>query len=578
MMISARKSRSRIIARTVVLIILFVSSVETDSLWAGVNEWTRLGLPEGGALARLISDPKDPNTLYASNAGDVARRGVGISKSTNGGVSWRTITVGLPNAVVSALAIDTQNSNTLYVGTWRRGIFKSTDAGENWQAAGLSDFFILTLTVDPTSRSTLYAFASNNTPQDLGIYKSTDAGTSWVNLGIPTPRAWEIEAMAIDPNNPRTVYAGDGGCCSDGGFYKSSDAGATWVEAPALQYCLTNAILIAPHDSNVLYTGASCITTRGRDEVVVRSIFKSIDAGASWGAVNTGLPEFAGGVNALVIDPDHPQILYAGLSDDYPSIDKDQQAARLFRSIDGGETWVAFNDGLRNVAVQNLVLARGTPNVLYAYTTDGLFKMTDSALLATSVRLDPATARLGGSFTATLSGINLTDETFFDVRFRSPGSTTELVGLNWQQGLSATHSVGMDTATGTWTVTGLRAHQDVNDHNGSYLSVTATLTVNSVSGLRLDPASVRAGGSFTVTFSGMNLTAETYFDVRFRRPGSNTDEVALNWQKGTSASHDVSIGTDPGSWVITGIWSHQSANDHSSDFVPVSGILMVAPF
>src|SRR5262245_27033301 len=223
MMISARKSRSLSVARTIALITLFAWSCETDSLWAGVNEWTRLGLPEGGALASLISDPKDPNTLYASNAGDVAQRAVGISKSTNGGVSWRSIAVGLPNATVSALAIDPQDSNTLYAGTWRRGIFKSTDAGESWRETGLLDTFIFTLTVDPTNSRTVYAFSSNNSSQGLGIYKSADAGTSWKNLGTPTPRAWEIEAIAIDPTNPLTVYAGDGGCCSDGGFYKSSD-------------------------------------------------------------------------------------------------------------------------------------------------------------------------------------------------------------------------------------------------------------------------------------------------------------------------------------------------------------------
>jgi para-nitrobenzyl esterase len=43
-----------------------------------------------------------------------------------------------------------------------------------------------------------------------------------------------------------------------------------------------------------------------------------------------------------------------------------------------------------------------------------------------------------------------------------------------------------------------------------------------VTGITFDPGTVRAGGNFSVRFSGSNLTDKTYFDVRFRRPGSTT--------------------------------------------------------
>ena len=98
-----------------------------------------------------------------------------------------------------------------------------------------------------------------------------------------------------------------------------------------------------------------------------------------------------------------------------------------------------------------------------------------------------------------------------------------------------------------------------------------------VSDMRFDPASVQMGGPLTATFSGTNLTNETYFDIRFRTPRSATDEVVLNWQQGRSARHTVPLGTAPGTWTVTGVRAHQNINDHSSDFAPLSVILTVTP-
>jgi hypothetical protein len=97
-----------------------------------------------------------------------------------------------------------------------------------------------------------------------------------------------------------------------------------------------------------------------------------------------------------------------------------------------------------------------------------------------------------------------------------------------------------------------------------------------VTGMTLSPARVKRGGSFTATISGTNLSANTYFDVRFRRPDSITDEVTLNWQQGTSASHTVPSGTTIGTWTITGVRSHEVLNDQSGSFATVSATLTVS--
>ena len=108
-----------------------------------------------------------------------------------------------------------------------------------------------------------------------------------------------------------------------------------------------------------------------------------------------------------------------------------------------------------------------------------LARYNNDLLLATGIQFDRASVRVGDLFTATFSGTNLSDQTYFDVRFHSPGSATDQVALNWQRGTSATHNVPSGTATGIWSVTGIRAHKDIGDHNGGFVSVSATVTVSS---------------------------------------------------------------------------------------------------
>jgi hypothetical protein len=85
--------------------------------------------------------------------------------------------------------------------------------------------------------------------------------------------------------------------------------------------------------------------------------------------------------------------------------------------------------------------------------------------------------RAGESFTATFSGTSLSGEAYYDLRFRAPGDSTDHVALNWQRGLSGTHRLPTDTPTGTWTVTGVNPHQNIDDHTAAFVSVSAELLV-----------------------------------------------------------------------------------------------------
>ena len=90
---------------------------------------------------------------------------------------------------------------------------------------------------------------------------------------------------------------------------------------------------------------------------------------------------------------------------------------------------------------------------------------------------DVQSVRRGSSVTFTFSGNNLTNTTYFDVRFRAPGASADDLALNFQQGASAPHTVPLSTAVGDWTITGVRAHVDASDYTGPFVPVQATLSV-----------------------------------------------------------------------------------------------------
>jgi tungstate transport system substrate-binding protein len=118
------------------------------------------------------------------------------------------------------------------------------------------------------------------------------------------------------------------------------------------------------------------------------------------------------------------------------------------------------------------------------------------------------------------------------------------------------------------------------DNIGSFLLDNSPLTTTAdpaVNSIVLSPATARSGDTFTATFAGANLSAQTFFDVRFRRPGATSDEVVQNWQQNTSGSHGVPAGTPAGMWKVTAVRAHRDANDHSGSFIPVGTAVTVAP-
>ena len=100
------------------------------------------------------------------------------------------------------------------------------------------------------------------------------------------------------------------------------------------------------------------------------------------------------------------------------------------------------------------------------------------ASIVTALRFDRTSVVAGSSYSVGVSGSVLTPQMFFDVRFTPPRSTESAVVENWQKGADANHDVPVGITPGTWTITGVRAHEIETDHTGDFFPVSATLTVS----------------------------------------------------------------------------------------------------
>jgi len=223
---------------------------ESQNLAKSVNggaTWDVIGSLYPNWITDLVIDPRNTNTLYAVSVGFECGEAATLHKSVNGGVSWMSI--GFRSLGVSAncdadLAIDPQNSATLYAAFADGGVFKSTDAGASWTAvnSGLSiDGYVpsaVSLSIDPLNPSTLYAVARAYFPGTFNwtVFKSSDGGNSWhaANSGLPSwSSSWDCcyrPRLAVDPQSPNRVYLGaavEGVHC----VFMSADGGATWLDS-----------------------------------------------------------------------------------------------------------------------------------------------------------------------------------------------------------------------------------------------------------------------------------------------------------------------------------------------------------
>jgi Sortilin, neurotensin receptor 3, len=146
----------------------------------------------------------------------------GVWKSVNGGTTYKPVFDKQPVQSIGALTIDPRNPKTVWVGTgeaWTRnstslgdGVYKSIDGGDNWTNMGLKESErIGKIVVDPSDSNVVYVCALGKLwcdSEERGLYKTTDGGKTWSKVLKGPNLSTGCSTMAINPQNPKMIYAG----------------------------------------------------------------------------------------------------------------------------------------------------------------------------------------------------------------------------------------------------------------------------------------------------------------------------------------------------------------------------------
>ncbi len=340
-------------------------------------EWRSIGPYRGGRSVAVAGVASQPYVYYMGGTGG------GVWKTVDGGATWEPVADDyLTAGSVGAIAVAPSDPNVVYVGTGEAcirgntspgdGVYLSTDAGKTWKHAGLREAGqIGSVAVHPSNSELVYvaalghAFGAN---PERGVFRSKDGGTTWEKVLYRDENAGAVD-LALDPNNPRVIYAAlwqarrmpwgmeSGGPGS--GIFKSTDGGDTWTEISRNQG-LPQGILgrigitVSPVNSERVWAIV---------EAEEGGVFRSDDAGETWTKVNSdrSLRQRAWYYTHIYADPESENTVYV-------------LNVRFWKSTDGGKTyesvstphgdnhdlWIDPNNALRMVQAND-----GGANVTY---------------------------------------------------------------------------------------------------------------------------------------------------------------------------------------------------------------------
>jgi photosystem II stability/assembly factor-like uncharacterized protein len=273
------------------------------------------------------------------------KKEAGITSSTFGGLSFRSIGPAWASGRISDFAVNPLNHSEIYVGVSAGNIWKTTNNGTTWSPIfdKYGAYAIGCLKMDPENPSVIWAGTGENTHQRQlgygdGVYKSEDGGASWKNMGLKDSR--QIGMIAIDPRNTDVVYvAAEGSIWGPGGergLYKTTDGGKTWNKVLDIsENTGINNVVLDPRNPDLIYATSE----QRRRHIYTKigggpesAVYRSKDAGKTWDKIMTGLPSGHIGGMGLAISPVNPDVVYI-------IMEAAGESGGFYRTVNRGASW-----------------------------------------------------------------------------------------------------------------------------------------------------------------------------------------------------------------------------------------------
>ena len=282
----------------------------------------------------------------------------GFNEQTFKGLEMRSIGPAFMSGRIADIAIDPNDQSTWYVAVGSGGVWKTVNEGTTWEAVFENEdaYSIGCVTIDPNDSNTIWVGTGENISgrhvgYGAGVYRSLDAGKNWENMGLPNSE--HIGMIRVDPRDSNVVFvAAQGPLWSGGGdrgLYKSTDGGKNWRKVLGDghgnnesddRYTGVSEVHMDPRNPDVMY---AVTWQRFRNVAVLLNggpatgIHKSEDGGETWRELTEGLPEEIMAKTGLAISPQNPDVIYA-------TIELANRTGSMYRSEDGGESWVKGAD------------------------------------------------------------------------------------------------------------------------------------------------------------------------------------------------------------------------------------------
>jgi photosystem II stability/assembly factor-like uncharacterized protein len=281
-----------------------------------------------------------------------------IYKSRDGGQSWANLSKGMSHSRVIAMAIDPAYPATVYAGTKGDAVYKSYDGGQRWTSMRSG---LDDATISSVVNQLVFDPFDNNhifIATTMGVFETKSGGGNWTKRMEGMKEVLMVVTLDMDPTRPSILYAG-----TSGGVYKTSNEGGHWEKV--------NNGLVPPE--MVKTSRALNVTSIHVDRfdpetayaATLAGLYKTTDGGKSWVRIGESLSDQM--IIAMILDRTKKGVIYI--------IGRDG----VHRSEDGGMTWKTRNKGLATTNVRSIAQSPTDPDLFYAGTNgSGLYRSRDA--------------------------------------------------------------------------------------------------------------------------------------------------------------------------------------------------------